>query len=175
MTNWDSPPPAGTITRSNQRLWPQVNPPVLAPEPLATTMLAPSGLQEGCRYWAGSRVSFSGTPPPAAIFQRNPPSFSSQLVNAIERPSGDHEGEYSKGANESGVSRCGVPEGKSMIQIRPTAWNASLLPSGDAVCQRVNCTSKGPSDTFRCGYACSEMVRWTLAVNGIVSTLPLCT
>ena len=93
-------------------------------------------------------------------------------MKAIERPSGDHAGAISNGSNESGVSRRGVPSGRSMIQTRPTAWKASRLPSGEEAAQRGNFTLK-VSPSAICGRpAISEIVRCTRAVKGIVATAP---
>ena len=93
----------------------------------------------------------------------------------MSRPSGDHAGAISEWSKESSVRRSGVPSGRSIIQIRPTAWNARRLPSGDEAVQRGNLTvNVVPSGS--CGLpAISEMTRCTRAVNSMVVTSPLST
>src|SRR5258707_7218233 len=109
-------------------------------------------------YSPGSFVSCCGEEPSLEIFQTAPPSFSSHEVNTMNFPSGDHAGEYSIGENSFAVKRCGVPFGKSMIQMRPMAWKASFLPSGDAVCQRAKRIGNASSVSRRSVFAISEIV-----------------
>ncbi len=97
------------------------------------------------RYSPVSLVTACGSPPLAATVQSNPRFSSSQLVKAKVFPSGDHAGENSPGMNDSGVSRLGLPLGKSMSQSLSIAWNAMRLPSGEAVCQRINFASNAAS------------------------------
>ena len=93
-------------------------------------------------------------------------------MKAIERPSGDHAGAISNGPNESGVSRRGVPSGRSIVHTRPTAWKASRPPSGEEAVQRGNFTLN-VSPSAICGRpAISEIVRCTRAVKGIVAMAP---
>ena len=88
-------------------------------------------------------------------------------MKAIHSPSGDHAGLNScTGAKFSGVARRGVPAGRSATQTRPMAWKATVEPSGEAVCQRRNSASKGPSSMRNRSRARSEMVRCTRASNG---------
>ena len=90
-------------------------------------------------------------------------------------PSGDHAGAISEWSKESSVRRSGVPPGRSINQIRPTAWKARRLPSGDEVVQRGNFTVKVvPSGSWG-RPAISEMMRCTRAVNSMVVTSPLST
>ena len=73
------------------------------------------------------------------------------------------------------MRRSGVPSGRSIIHIRPAAWNARRLPSGDEAVQRGNFTVKVvPSGSWG-RPAISEMTRCTRAVNAIVDTSPLST
>ena len=67
------------------------------------------------------------------------------VVNAIQRPSGDQAGANSCSGKEFGVSLLGAPSGRSITQTLPTAWKASLAPSGDAVCHLRNLASNGSS------------------------------
>jgi len=76
-------------------------------------------------------------------------------------PLGDHAGENSPGVNESGVRRLGLPLGKSMSQSLPMAWNTSCLPSGEALCQRINFASNASSRSGSGDQAISEIVRRT--------------
>src|SRR5215467_604213 len=110
-------------------------------------------------YSPNSFVSCGGEPPSLETFHNAPPSFSSQETKTIDFPSGDHAGEYSVCSKEETVKRRGVPPGKSMIQICPTAWKASFLPSGEAVCQRAKRIGKASSVMRRSVFAISEMVR----------------
>ena len=121
VTGSAAPPDAGTRTSSQKALCVMVRPRAVAPAPRTTTICSPSGLQTGWMKSPASAVSRSGFPPEARTFQRCPRPISSQEVKAIHRPSGDHAGAYSSGSNPSGVRRRGVPFGRSMVQIRPTA------------------------------------------------------
>src|SRR5262245_42900749 len=107
-----SPPADGTRTRSYQRLSAHDRPLWVGHEPRATTIGVPSGDQAGWRYSPGSRLSFWGAPPEAGTRQRSP-TVSSQLVKAIEAPSGENAGDSSKLPKETGVSLRGFPEGRS--------------------------------------------------------------
>jgi len=71
------------------------------------------------------------SPPPLGIFHRCPSFSSSKLVKAIHRPSRDHAGDSSTAAKEAGVSRRGVPPGRSTIQSFPAASKVARLPSGE--------------------------------------------
>src|SRR5580704_16493543 len=119
-------------------------------------------------YSPGSVVSCCGEPPCAEIFQSAPPNFSSHEANAMDFPSGDHAGEYSVAVKEDAVKRRGCPAGMSMSQMWPTAWNASDLPSGEAVCQRAKRIWNSSSVMRRSVLAICEIVRCTCAVNAIV-------
>jgi hypothetical protein len=67
----------------------------------------------------------------------------------MDLPSGDQAGENSPALKESGVSRLGLPLGGSISQSFPIAWNTSLFPSGEALCQRMNFASKASSRSGR--------------------------
>src|SRR5580692_919610 len=120
----------------------QSRPRRVAPEPREYASVAPSVLQVGFKYSPGCVVTACGSPPLAAMVQSCPCLASSQLENAMVFPSGDHAGENSPGVNESGVNLFGFPLGKSMSHSLWTAWNTMRLPSGEAVCQRMNFASK---------------------------------
>ena len=147
------------------------------PTPRVATRRPPSGLHAVWRYSIRSRsvVSRVGVPPPAGTVHTAPPSWSSQVVKATLRPSGDQAGAYSKGPNPSEVSRSGSPDGRSCTQIRPTAWKARRAPSGEAVYHRRKRDWNGSSSIRKSARDCSETVRSTRAENGRVATAPSAT
>ena len=152
------------------RIWPGPPPPL----PRVTTISEPSSVHTGCAYSDGDVVSCWGVPPPAAIFQTCPPSPPSQVVYAIQRPSGDHEGENSWGPSPL-VSRVGVPPSAAASQILPTDWKAIRDASAEAAYHRSIFASKGPSSMRKLALVLSEIVRWTRAEKGTVVTSPLST
>src|SRR5258708_9798051 len=99
------PPFDGTRTMSYHGLFAHARPRSVAPDPRASRISAPSLLHEGLMYSPGSRVNRRGTPPAEETFHRCPPPRSSQVVNAIQRPSGDQAGEYSYAENCASVMR----------------------------------------------------------------------
>src|SRR5215467_1294785 len=116
-----SPPLAGCRTTSNHSLRAQSRPRNVAPAPRENESVVPSALHVGFKYSPGSLVICFGSPPSAETFQSCPCLSSFQLVKAIVFPSGDQAGENSLGANESVVSRFGLPVGRSIIQSLPMA------------------------------------------------------
>ena len=170
-----SPPSAGTATNSKYSLLATVRPRLVAPAPRVATISPPSGLHTVFMYSPSRVVSCRGVPPVAATRQMWPRPFGSQPVNAMSRPSGDQAGAISEWSKESSVRRVGVPSGSSIVQMRPTAWKARRLPSGDEAVQRGNFTVKVvPSGSWG-RPAISEMTRCTRAVNTMVDTSPLST
>ena len=101
-------------------------------------------------------------------------SASDQVTKAIDLPSGENSGAYSR--TVSFVRRRGFPafpEAMSQIQTLPRASNASSLPSGDNVGQRrifafISGSPTGVS-TRRSGRRSSD----TSATKGIVASPPV--
>src|SRR5712664_1112465 len=172
---WGAPPLGDCTTMSYHSLRAQSRPRRVAPEPREYASAAPSGFHDGFRYSPGSFVSCCGAPPEDETVQSWPCLSSFQLAKAIVLPLGDHAGENSPGMNESGVRRLGLPLGRSMSQSLSTAWNTSCLPSGEALCQRINLASNASSRKGSGDQAISEIVRCTRAVKDTVSTFPFST
>ena len=115
-------------------------------------------------------------PPEANTFQSCPPSVSCHVVKAIQFPSGDHAGAYSKpfsSEKPSAVRARGSPSGNDCSQMRPMAWNANVWPFGAADGQRRKRAMKGSSVMRKLARLCSDAVRCTRAWKGIVDTFPL--
>ena len=101
-----------------------------------------------------------------------PPSRSSQVQNWTHEPPGDSDGANSSGPSPS-VSRRGMPSGSVFTQIRPSAWNTAVFPSGVTCGQRTTFTSK-VSPASECGTRSVGRRRWlTFARKGIGSAFPV--
>ena len=110
-----------------------------------------------------------------ATFQRWPRALSSQVTNAIQRPSGLTVGAYSSGEKVGDVTRLAVPVAPSCAYTRPTAWKTIVFPSALVLGQRMNFAWTGSSVMRNSLRAISEIVRCTFAVKAIVDTAPAVT
>src|SRR5882724_12195048 len=164
-----APPLAGCKTMSYHSLRAQSRPRRVAPEPREYASETPSGFHDGFRYSPASFVNRCGVPPLEETVQSWPCLSSSQLAKTMVLPLGDHAGENSPGVKVSGVRRLGLPLGRSMSQSLSMAWNTSCLPSGEALCQRINFASNESSRSGSGDQAISEIVRCTRAVKDTVS------
>src|SRR5262249_32288425 len=147
-------------------------PRAVAPVPRTATSHAPSLDQVGWTNSPLAGVSRSGAAPPAdRARQRSPPCASSQVANAIQAPSGDQAGDSSR-TPLRGASSGSAGGPRLERQSGPKASNTTVEPSGDVAGQRANRVATGPEGSRRATRVDPEIVRWTRAVNGIVSTTP---
>src|SRR5688572_11979344 len=100
-----------------------------------------------------------------------PSESSSQVAYTMDAPSADHDGYNSKWCDAL-VRRLGVPAGRSLSQICPSAWYITLRWSGDTLTQRSIFTSNESGATCCANRTASVMTCVTRAVNGIGEARP---
>ena len=111
-------------------------------KPMSATIRWPSGDHAGSTYSPPCSVSRWALRPLDRMRQMCP-AFPSHVVNAIQRPSGDHVGKWTE--MSSGPICRGLEPSASLTYSRSRAVKASMEPSGEGFTSRICRTVKAGS------------------------------